>query len=138
MHKRLAVSSVLLFISPTAFSGDWIPIGSDSRGNVWHIDRASMIQEQNTVTAWRRIDFKPPHPRFLNGAPVKRVHLLYATDCREGQNSVKAMKLVDPEDAIIAAYEHGGQAINWPSGPYDSMLKHAMALTCPKTASSAH
>jgi len=129
---------MLMLISFAAFSADWVPLGTDARGNAWHIDMASIAKEHDTVTAWKRIEFTRAHPHFLNGAPVKKVFLLGSTDCAQRRASIKAMGLLDPEGSIVAVHEHGGNSIHWPPGAHGALLEKAMAMVCRSTESDPH
>lgn len=132
----LAMAPGLLLLSWAAHPANWIPLGEDARGNAWHLDMGSVVREKDTVTVWKRIDFRQEHPHYQNGGPVKRVFLQGATDCVRQRSTVRAMGLLDAGGSVVAVHEHGGNAIPWPPGTYNTLLQAAMARVCGIAADS--
>lgn len=128
------MSAAALLSASAAYAADWVPLGEDARGNAWHLDMASIVREDNMVTAWKRIDFRREYPHFLNGGPVKRVFLQAATDCGQRRSSVRAMGLLDGEGSVVAVHEQGGAPIQWPPGTYTALLAAAIARICAASA----
>lgn len=141
MRKNIAAaaSPVLLLLSSAALCADWVSLGADARGNAWHINMDSIAKDRETVTAWKRVEFRHPYPHFVNGAPVIRAFILGATDCTQRRASVKAMGFLDPEGSIVAIHEQGeSNSVHWPPGALGALLEAAMAKMCSGTGHEAN
>ena len=104
MRKFASIAAAvgLLCVNAPALSARWVSLGVDVRGNPWHIDTDSIVQEDRRVTAWKRIDFSPPYPHLKNGTPLWRAFVLNVIDCDHRRTDLKAIGLLDPQGSIIA------------------------------------
>ena len=86
MFKKLAVSTIasaILFI-PSVASAKWVNIyNDDSDGSTHYVDDKKIIQDQNKIYYWYRVDYSQT---FASGA--KRVDLNVAIDCFTRQQKV--------------------------------------------------
>lgn len=127
---QFALSTALLLPGSALPAADWIPLGTDERGNLWHLDAKSIARENNTVTSWQRIDFRHPYPHIVKGTPLKRAFVLNKVDCLERKTEIKALSLHGQEDSIIGVHENSGGAETWPPGIRLPMLENTLALVC--------
>lgn len=135
----LAALPALLAMSIAAHAADWVPLGADARGNAWHINMDSIAKDSDTVTAWKRVEFRQEHPHFHNGAPIKRAFLLGATNCVQRRTNVNAIGLLDPEGSVVAVYERSEKNnIQWPQGTSAALLDNAMSLVCARAERQLH
>lgn len=124
-----ALSLCLLSLSANALSAQWVLLGADARGNAWHLNADSVTHEHHKVTAWKRIEFKPPYPQFEKGLRFRWAFVLNVIDCIERRAHVKAISLLDADGAVIAVQEDGGVDSHWPSTRVP-LMDTAMALAC--------
>lgn len=137
MHASPAIplALALLSLSPTALAADWVFLGLDRRGNIWHLDRSSIAREEGVATAWKRIEFRPPHPRFRDGSPIERVFLLDVAHCAEGRVGAREIRLLDPHGKLVAAHEHGLAGMDWPAAAPAALIGKIVALLCARAES---
>jgi len=127
---RAAMLFVLALASAPALPANWVPLGTDARGNTWHVDSHSIQHDRGSVTAWKRIEFKKPYPHFRKGTPLKSAFVLNAIDCVGQRTDLKAIGLLDHQGSVIAVHESGAGDVPWPPGVQVALLEKAMALIC--------
>lgn len=132
VHAPLAIklSPIALLISSSALAANWVPLGTDARGNAWHIDVASVAEDRGDFTVWKRIDFSPPLVHFQTRAPIKKAFIFSATSCELRKTDVRAMGFLDPEGSIVNIYGNGSESIPWPPGAHAALLDNAMNVVC--------
>lgn len=126
----VVVPVVLLGASAAVFSAQWVHIGSDARGNHWHLNVDSIVQEAHRVTAWKRIEFRAPYPRADNGLPLRWAYVLNVVDCHARHVHVKALSLHEPDGSVAAMQEDGSAEMRWPAGTRVPLLERAIEMVC--------
>src|SRR5438105_10762556 len=101
----IAAFVALSFVSPLATAAEWVSLGVDTEGNLWFVDKASIIRQKETVRAWKRIEFKHSRPYPPNGQPIASALFLDVTNCPQRLVGVKASKLLRANGSVITAHE---------------------------------
>ena len=119
----------------SALASEWIRIGTDTDGNSWMVDRASLIRSGDVVRAWKRIEFARPSVYPINGKLVSVALFLDLTNCAKRLVGVKASKLMAADGSVIAAHEDSDERVQWQSVAPDSVVEKTMQFVCDGSAS---
>jgi hypothetical protein len=126
----IAALVALSFVSPLAAAAEWVSLGVDAEGNLWFVDKASIIRQQGIVRAWKKIEFKRSRPYPPNGQPIALALFLDVTDCPRRLVGVKASKLLRADGTVITAHEDAEANIQWQSVAPDTIVEKSMKFVC--------
>lgn len=132
MVNRLGFASLIAMslYAITSQASEWKSIGTDDKGNIWAVDRASIVAEGNIVRSWTRIDFKEQQPYPPNGELIKHVLSLNVVNCDKHQIGVKASRLLRVDGSVITAHEDTDSNIQWQTVAPDTVVEKTMSYVC--------
>ncbi|MGB4765837.1 MAG: surface-adhesin E family protein [Rugosibacter sp.] len=137
MVNRLSLAGLIAmsFYAIASHASEWKNIGTDDKGNIWVVDRASIVAEGDIVRSWTRIDFKEQQPYPPNGELIKHVLSVNAVNCNKHQIGVKASRLLRVDGSVITAHEDTDSNIQWQTVAPDTVVEKTMSYVCAYTKS---
>jgi hypothetical protein len=128
----MAIFTGVVVSALPASASEWVRIGTDTSGNSWMVDKASMLREENVVRAWKRIEFARPNPYPPNGKLIAVALWLDLTNCTRRVVGVKASKLLATDGSVIATHEDPDERVQWQSVAPDTVVEKSMQFVCDK------
>lgn len=132
MVNRLGFASLIAMslYAITSHASEWKSIGTDDKGNIWAVDKVSIVAEGNIVRSWTKIDFKEQQPYLPNGELIKHVLSVNVVNCDKNQIGVKASRLLRADGSVITAHEDTDSNIQWQTVAPDTVVEKTMSYVC--------
>ena len=114
-------------------ASEWKNIGTDDKGNIWAVDRYSIVTEGNIVRSWTRIEFKEQQPYPPTGELIKHVLSVNIVNCTKHQIGVKASRLLRIDGSVITSHEDTDANIQWQTVAPGTVVEKTMSYVCSST-----
>lgn len=129
-HLGLAGLIAISLHAVASHASEWKYVGADDKGNIWAVDKASIVANGSIVRSWTRIDFQEQQPYPPNGELIKYVLSVNVVNCTTHQIGVKASRLLRVDGSVITAHEDTDSNIQWQTVAPDTVVEKTMSYVC--------